>query len=42
MYRATVDDPKTYTRPFTLEFPWRRDPSYGFFDTRATKATTRS
>jgi hypothetical protein len=32
MYRATVDDPKTYTRPFTLEFPWRRDPGYGFFE----------
>jgi len=32
MYRATVDDPKTYTRPFTLEFPWRRDSSYGFFE----------
>jgi len=31
-YRATVDDPKTYTRPFTLEFPWRRDPSHGFFE----------
>ena len=24
-YRATVDDPKTYIRPFTIEFPWRRD-----------------
>jgi hypothetical protein len=32
MYRATVDDPKTYTRPFTIEFPWRRDPGYGFFE----------
>ena len=32
MYRATVDDPKTYTRPFTLEFPWRRDSSYGMFE----------
>jgi hypothetical protein len=32
MYRATVDDPKTYTRPFTIEFPWRRDPNYGFFE----------
>jgi len=32
MYRATVDDPKTYTRPFTLEFPWRRDSNYGMFE----------
>ena len=31
-YRATIDDPKTYTRPFTIEFPWRRDPNYGFFE----------
>ena len=32
MYSATVDDPKTYTRPFTLQFPWRRDSSYGIFE----------
>jgi hypothetical protein len=32
LYRATVDDPNTYTRPFTLEFPWRRDSSYGMFE----------
>jgi hypothetical protein len=32
MYKATVDDPKTYTRPFTLEFPWRRESNYGFFE----------
>jgi hypothetical protein len=32
MYRATVNDPKTYTRPFTLEFPWRRDSNYGMFE----------
>ena len=31
-YRATVDDPQTYTRPFTIEFPWRRDSSYGMFE----------
>jgi hypothetical protein len=31
-YKATIDDPKTYTRPFTLEFPWRRDNSYGMFE----------
>jgi len=31
-YSATVDDPKTYTRPFTIQFPWRRDNSYGIFE----------
>ena len=31
-YEVTVDDPKTYTRPFTLQFPWRRDNSYGMFE----------
>ena len=31
-YRATIDDPKTYTRPFTLQFPWRRDSNYGMFE----------
>jgi hypothetical protein len=31
-YKATVDDPKTYVRPFTLEFPWRRESNYGFFE----------
>jgi hypothetical protein len=31
-YRATVDDSKTYTRPFTIDFPWRRDPGYGMFE----------
>jgi len=31
-YSATVDDPKTYTHPFTLQFPWRRDDSYGIFE----------
>jgi hypothetical protein len=32
VYRATVDDPRTYTRPFTIEFPWRRDSNYGFYE----------
>jgi len=31
-YSATIDDPKTYTRPFTLQFPWRRDNTYGMFE----------
>ena len=31
-YEATVDDPGTWTRPWTISFPWRRDPSYGFYE----------
>ena len=31
-YKATIDDPKTYMRPFTLQFPWRRDNSYGMYE----------
>jgi hypothetical protein len=31
-YRLTVDDPQTWTRPWTLAFPWRRDASYGIFE----------
>ena len=31
-YNAIVDDPKTYTRPFTIQFPWRRDNSYGMYE----------
>jgi hypothetical protein len=31
-YRATIDDPKTYTRPFTLQFPWHRDNTYGMYE----------
>ena len=31
-YTAIVDDPKTFTRPFTIQFPWRRDNSYGIFE----------
>src|SRR5215475_9011477 len=31
-YTAIVDDPKTYTRPFTIQFPWRRDNSYGIYE----------
>ena len=28
----TVDDPKTWTRPFTVELPLRRDDNYGMFE----------
>ena len=31
-YEATVDDPKTWTRPFTIAFPLKRDMSYGMFE----------
>jgi hypothetical protein len=31
-YEATIDDPRTWTRPWTLSFPWKQDPSYGFFE----------
>ena len=26
LYRATIDDPETYTRPWTLEYPFRATP----------------
>jgi hypothetical protein len=31
-YELTIDDPKTWTRPWTISFPWRRDASYGIFE----------
>jgi hypothetical protein len=31
-YEATIDDPRTWTRPWTLSFPWKQDPTYGFFE----------
>jgi hypothetical protein len=31
-YEVTVDDPKTWTRPWRVSFPLRRDPSYGIFE----------
>ena len=31
-YEATVDDPGTWTKPWTISFPWRRDPNYGFYE----------
>ena len=32
IWRMTVDDPKTWTRPFTIELPLKRDDSYGMFE----------
>jgi len=31
-YDAVIDDPKTWTRPFTIAFPLTRDPGYGMFE----------
>jgi hypothetical protein len=31
-YRLTVDDPKTWTKPWTAAFPLRRDPKYVLFE----------
>ena len=31
-YEATVDDPKTWTRPWTVAFPLKRDPSYYLYE----------
>lgn len=31
-YEVTVNDPKTWTRPWTVSFPLRRDPGYRMFE----------
>jgi len=31
-YTATIDDSGTWTRPWTLSFPWKREPVYGMFE----------
>jgi hypothetical protein len=31
-YQATIDDPKTYTKPFTLSFPITQEPGYEIFE----------
>jgi hypothetical protein len=31
-YEVTVTDPKTWTRPWGVSFPLRRDPGYGMFE----------
>jgi len=31
-YQATVDDPVIWTKPWTVELPWRRDESYQVFE----------
>lgn len=32
LYSMTVDDPNTWASPWTFEFPWRLDNSYGMFE----------
>ena len=31
-YEATIADPKTWPRPWTMRFPLKRDPGYGMFE----------
>jgi hypothetical protein len=31
-YQATIDDPKTWTKPWTIQIPFQRDVNYGFFE----------
>ena len=31
-YEVTIDDPDTWTRPWTMAFPLTRDPAYGMFE----------
>ena len=31
-YQATVDDPVIWTKPWTVELPWRRDDSYEIYE----------
>ena len=31
-YKATIDDPKTWTKPWTIQIPFQRDVNYGFFE----------
>jgi hypothetical protein len=31
-YQVTIDDPGTWTAPWTIAFPWKRDQDYGMFE----------
>jgi len=31
-YEVTINDPKTWTQPWKVSFPLRRDPNYGIFE----------
>jgi hypothetical protein len=32
LYEMTVNDPTTWTAPWTFQFPWHRDENYGMFE----------
>ena len=40
-YEVTIDDPKTWTAPWKVSFPLKRDADYQIFETAATRGTTR-
>jgi len=31
-YEATLNDPQTWTKPWTISFPWKRDSNYLMFE----------
>ena len=31
-YEATIDDPGTWTRPWTVALPFKQQPDYGMYD----------
>jgi hypothetical protein len=31
-YEATVDDPETWTRPWTVSLPFKQQPDYGMYE----------
>jgi hypothetical protein len=31
-YEVTIDDPGTWSKPWTIAFPWKRDQQYGMFE----------
>ena len=32
LYEMRVNDPKTWTRPWTMQYPLKRDDNYGYFE----------
>ncbi len=32
VYQATIDDPLTWERAWTLQFPWKLEPGYGMYE----------
>jgi len=39
-YYATVEDPKTWTRPWTIMIPWERDPEYQILEYACNEGAT--